>query len=401
MSGIPSDIRETIFSPAVITEANKAFCLPEGRLHALLDAAAALVRQDAAQELAERFHGLFFHSAMDVEEAVKLWKEQGAQLGPLQPALGALLVVSGLPAMREFYSGHGIPDAVLRDGLRDLNIWMDDCMEKTGLTGLDEVGWLLRSIRGNVIRLGRLQFCRQLLSWNITVATRNADGLALAFFPKPERIREDGQIDGTNGIHSACAAVTSHTVDAQFIGGTPIHPGGYAEHRLLHLPAEEWTVAVTPGVWSLDIHIPKDGKMTLEQCRDSIRTALSFYPRHFPDQAIRIITLCTWFLDAQLQHLLPADSNIVQFQREFYLFPVLSDERATYERVFGNTEVDIETAPEDSGLRRAIKKHVLAGGRMRYNAGFILPGDIANFGEARYQTITGAFIAKELGGERY
>lgn len=385
------------FSHAAIITANRFLRLSDVRLKSLLDAASALVLHNGSTELIDRFHRLFFVLDMDIDQAVRLWTEQGASLGALQSAAGALLIVSGLPYMQDFYRRRSIPDEVLQDSLRDMNIWMDDCLEKTGRTGLEEVGWLLRSLRGQVIRLGRLQYVWQPLAWNLAVAMRNADGLAVAFFPKPELIREDGQIEGTNGIRSTHPASTCYVADGHVFQGTPIHPGGYAERRTLRLPSDEWSVGIEPGAGSLDIHIPKDGKMELAQCGESLRMAFGFFTRHFPERPIKLFTLCTWFLDAQLQRLLPPGSNIVRFQREFYLFPVLSDEQPTYERVFGCASVDMGNAPEDSALRRAIKRFVLGGGRMRYNAGFILPGDLEAFGTGRYQTISGEYIALQLG----
>lgn len=150
---------------------------------------------------------------------------------------------------------------------------------------------------------------------------------------------------------------------------------------------------------ALDIHIPKDGKMELSQCQASLNAAAAFFPKHFPEKPFRLFTLCTWFVDAQLQCLLPKNSNIVRLQKEFYLLPVLSNERPAYERVFGSSTIDMAGAPDDTTLRKAIKQFVLAGGRMRYNAGFILPEDLGLFGGEHYQTASASFIENSMRGE--
>ena len=57
--------------------------------------------------------------------------------------------------------------------------------------------------------------------------------------------------------------------------------------------------------------------MDFEACGESMRTALAFFPRHFPERLPAVAFVCsTWFFDAQYQQILPATSNIVRFQRE-------------------------------------------------------------------------------------
>jgi hypothetical protein len=206
------------------------------------------------------------------------------------------------------------------------------------------------------------------------------------FFTKAVKMRGDGQVDGTNGFHSARPYESVFSVDKEGIHGTPIHPGGYALRSAATLNAREWQLVAAPGDGSLDIHIPKGGKMDFEQCQKALMDACEFYRQYFPEKEIRIFTICSWLMDAQFQLLLSPQSNIVRFQREFYLFPVLADEKAAYERVFGDPSVDIANAPEDTALQTAVKRFVLSGGNLRFGSGVILPEHVKLFGNAYYQT---------------
>jgi hypothetical protein len=52
--------------------------------------------------------------------------------------------------------------------------------------------------------------------------------------------------------------------------------------------------------------------------------------------------------------------------------PVLSNDKATLSRVFGEYPIDVDSAPRDTTLRRAILDWMRAGGRMCSASGFIL-----------------------------
>jgi hypothetical protein len=264
---------------------------------------------------------------------------------------------------------------------------MDEYEALTGVTGLGEACWLAQTLRGVLFRIGRFQFFNATFQEPIAVAERRGGGSPAAFFTVPLRMRGDGQADGANGVtDEEHGWFTSFRANDAEIAGTPVHPGGYALNRELRLQACERELTVRPGVNMLDIHIPKDGKMDLDACRDSMLGALRFFETYFPEKPVSVIHLCTWFLDPQLQRLLPPVSNIARFQREFYLLPVPgADDRMCLERVFGSADINIADAPEDSSLRRAIKQFMLGGGRMRESRGLILPRDLKNFGNAQYQ----------------
>lgn len=42
--------------------------------------------------------------------------------------------------------------------MRDLTLWYQACMQKTGRPGVMEWDWLLNSLKGRLVRLGRLQY---------------------------------------------------------------------------------------------------------------------------------------------------------------------------------------------------------------------------------------------------
>ena len=78
-------------------------------------------------------------------------------------------------------------------------------------------------------------------------------------------------------------------------------------------------------------------------------------------------------MDNQFGRYLPETSNILQFQRNFYLYPVPgANDAQTYERVFGRSYANIDETPQTTSLQRTLVAHVKAGGRWHSGGGFIL-----------------------------
>ena len=59
---------------------------------------------------------------------------------------------------RKCYDRIGIPETYFWDSMKDLTIWCEDYLTKHGVPGFKEWEWVGRSMRLEVIRIGRLQF---------------------------------------------------------------------------------------------------------------------------------------------------------------------------------------------------------------------------------------------------
>lgn len=159
-----------------------------------------------------------------------------------------------------------------------------------------------------------------------------------------------------------------------------IYQLGRLQFQRARLDEETGTAAARAGLGAgpgdpvLDIHIPDFcGPMTPEAVADSLRWAVEFFPRHFPDETYRVGACHSWLLDPQLADYLGERSNIVAFQR---CFPVLYTEEEASDRspiafVFGNPEHPVDSLPRRTSLERAVVDHLLAGGHWHSGVGIL------------------------------
>ncbi len=142
------------------------------------------------------------------------------------------------------------------------------------------------------------------------------------------------------------------------------------------------------------MHIPAGGNMTPDACRESMRQALEFFPRYFPNKRFVGFACGSWILNPEIAQWYRPDSNMVLWQQELYCFPILSGNRSGVYFVFGTDgEADADSAPRDTSLRRAMLDHMASGGRLIAGAMFMLTEDFEAFGTQVYRSMWSAIDA--------
>ncbi|WP_326799871.1 acyltransferase domain-containing protein [Streptomyces sp. NBC_01808] len=151
----------------------------------------------------------------------------------------------------------------------------------------------------------------------------------------------------------------------------------------------------------LEVHIPEGGPLDPRACEESYARAAEFFPRRFGaflygategaagGGELRL-NCASWLLDPRLGQYLPADSNIIRFQRRFTLDPheparvpepdehgLAVPDRGIVEFVFRRvvrTPADVAALPARTTLERAVVAHIADGGHWGSPRGsFMLP----------------------------
>jgi len=237
-----------------------------------------------------------------------------AALGPPGRCFPVHLFLATLPATAEWLVQRGIPPEESSAIFTDLGRHMAIYRRVYGETGVDEPFWLLTHLRGLIYEFGRLQY-------NLL----RVEGGWLS----PRCWYDDGQVTTL---------------------GTGFQPGDDA----------------------VGVHIPEGGPLTPEACADSLADARAFFGRYFPSPTRRLAICESWLLDDQLTDYLPADSNIIQFQRQFTLVPAwLPGDKDVVQFVFRRAVGDLAGVPQRTVLQRAIVSHLQAGSHWRLRCGWL------------------------------
>lgn len=128
-------------------------------------------------------------------------------------------------------------------------------------------------------------------------------------------------------------------------------------------------------VW-INVHIPSCGKLNIDECMDSFRTAAEFYKDYFPD-GIAKFRCHSWLLASIHKQYLPAEGGIRRFAD---LFDVVRDEPnekgSDLWRIFGIVyEGSTEGFPTETSLQRAYLKLLADGNTPAWGQGYIFMKD--------------------------
>lgn len=374
---------EHFVQEAHIEKMNKILNLPSQVIGEVRKTAEVILNTEILKQQAADCHEKLFSN----ERGSNVWGVEFPKTGEteLNRWLGLVILLTGLEGTMNYYQSKGISEEVLIDTFRDVKLWIDHYHDKYGVWGLEQNHWLTNHFTGRLFKLGRLQYIAEKFNNPIRVFRCKKDNKVVAISEGGIVYRGDGQINGTCNVTDSEAGWTSFFYeDEAKIEGSPISPYGYASKETIKLNKSEWELALSKGDTVIDIHIPASGKLNRDLCKQSVLSAEEFFYSFFPEIKYKAYHCTTWLFDSQYQKILPKNSNIVQFQREFYLYPLRTSDNAVWERVFGKRLEDLASAPKDTVLRRAVIDYYEGGYRLHDAGGFILKEDL-NWGQEVYQ----------------
>lgn len=320
-----------------------------------------------------------FYEAHTVSEAVFLQPDSLVGLmGGRASLFPVLVLLGGVPQLIEYYIHKGIGIEVLIDTLSDIRIWMNFCRIHFGEWGMVEFPWLIYHLQGRIFKLGRLQYMPRAFDAELHVFRHNETGRVIALSGEGVIYRGDGFVDGSNDIYDRSGSfIAEYIVTDEEISGHAVLPSGIAAREMVCLDAHEWTEVLKKGDPVLDVHIQEGSKLDHSLCGKSLSMAIDFFDRHYPELEFKAFTCFSWLLDPQLQQLLKKEANIVRFQKEFYLYPVFSDETQALERVFKHQGINVDAASAGTVLQKKIIEFMSTGKKLQEGGMFLLKEDLS------------------------
>jgi hypothetical protein len=301
-------------------------------------------------------------------------------VGPDPGLYYLLLALAVLPRMLAQHQRRGIPEEISRACCSHFTA----SVRLYGLTRGGAPGmaprtlfWLRNHLDGVLIRLGRLEYMVRPFGGRLRAYRHRQTGEVVALATPGLALTPEGLLDdGAGGGPTTCLEELGDSVR-----GYPIDPRGFGRNQMLTL-GPQWRPVLGPGDPILELHIPEGGGLTPEVCRDSMRRAAEFFPRHFPEQPFVGFACHSWILDPCLPQWLGPECNLARWQRELHLFPVLTGGRDGLYFIFGEAVVNPPAYPPElagqrpTRLQRAILDHLAAGGKVRSGGMFLLPDEL-------------------------
>ncbi|MDO4298225.1 MAG: acyltransferase domain-containing protein [Lachnospiraceae bacterium] len=141
--------------------------------------------------------------------------------------------------------------------------------------------------------------------------------------------------------------------------------------RLFRIGELEYEMTVEEGKKVISIHIPSDAVLVREKLHDSYLCAKNFFAGKFPDYGSAEMVCESWLLAPELKYVLPEQSRILEFQKEFRLTEVAYGDNEYLEWIFKRRDIPLEQLPENTSLQRNLKKYLISGGKVGIGFGYL------------------------------
>lgn len=320
------------------------------------------------------------------------WPALEHALGERSGLFYLLVAMSMVPQVRAVHQAMQVPDEVTRETCLEVSCFAGNYRRMTGgRLGItrNTLGWLRHYVAGRLFRLGRFEYMIQPFRGGVEVYRNRQTGAVIALSPDGVRYNQEGYVDSGDGAPGWTATLVR---EASAVTGYPISPCGMAVRREIRLPqpgtggAGGWECVLKAGDPTLDMHIPAGGGMTPERCGDSMRRAVAFFQRFFPQESCRAIRSSSWIFNTQFEQIRLSSDNLVRYQRELYLYPTPSNGRDGLWFIFLQENLDPAALPRDTSLRRGVADWLLSGNTWRGGGMFFLTEDLEQFGTQHYRS---------------
>lgn len=225
-------------------------------------------------------------------------------------------------------------------------------------------GWLTRFVKAQIFELEVLQFEIAKAPEGAVYLRNKESGEIYPFVSKGLVHRSGEQMLGSVGFEDDDGAfeATFYEDEENFYGYSCFDC--VIDTTLRAYSKKEWEMYLQPGDDMLSFHIPRGVDISPETIRQQYAMGRKIARERYPEHKGFDIHGSTWLFDPSLNEIVRKESKIAQLMELFCRYPLKSDGNEIFLFVFDGKPEDLNDLPEDSSLRRGLKKMYLEG---RYN----------------------------------
>ena len=332
---------------------------------------AAMVRND------ETLKFLFYHCSKLIFSLNKTYRKSVLNWPDFSPLLSEgkssmFLLLLGFHAIDEIIAVHktmNIPEDITLATCSDVGSRVLISTEfKNGEIGISLtcLNWLSSNfVAGRIFQIGRMQFHLVQFNMPFRVYKNQSSSDYKIIAEQGLRVTKEGLLDCAgsklteNGWETELKQnnneITAHQVDDST---------GKILKDIVTFSLNEWEPVINADSLVMNIHIPRGGRITPDIWFDSINRAFEFYETiHKPAAKIDACVCFSWMFEPRLRKILSEQSGLIKLQDAVHLFPLRSSNtNVGIYFVFGEEEIDLDSAPTDNSLRKGMIEHLRKGG---------------------------------------
>ncbi len=301
------------------------------------------------------------------------------------PASNMLPFLVHLPSVERTYEIYRERGFTHEEAIASLEIFQIYIREeehyRTRIVGISRPisGWMCQFTKGEMFYLGRggLNFQPSRLNDKAPYFLRNnKTGALQPVFGTAFPVHK-------SGLPLGCAGATEEegSFIAQFEETETEYIGYPSDARKISLEKkafskDEWTLVLGPGDDIISTHIFWDADFSPETVEKAFTEGVARAKACYPEYNFKALYCNSWLMSPEINDALGEKSKLSMFSARFTRYPAKSAGKAVFGYVFPGFSADsLEDLPEKTGLQRAFKKILLAGGHIFESPGLMLISD--------------------------
>lgn len=324
----------------------------------------ARIRDEIAKDEDNVLYAYFLYLAMEARDSAAIKalscpnKKLEDEKYDFLPMFSLLYCV---PALVAELRSKGVPEDIIDATLNMYENQTQDFVDLYHRYGISiYVSWMMKFVRCEIIRVGRFNFEICNYSKDFDVFENNG---RLAVLPKGVTFHRSGQILGSIDCEDEEGSFVGDIVETDTYYEGILIENGLAKNEKRRLEKSEWKKVLTKGDRVINYHIPTGGKLDHDSCEIDIQRGKKIINECFG--GIKGFFCLTWIIDPQIKEIMGRETNLTKFADRFEKFPLKSQGHDIFEYVFVcSPDTPLEELPEKSGFAKAIKQHLLKGGRI-------------------------------------
>ncbi len=258
---------------------------------------------------------------------------------------------------------------------------------KTGSVLVSDFPWDMNFYTCSIFLLDRFYFIPCRFEDSFTMYRNKNTNQVIALRHAEEEFRRDGQVNGINEVFDEAGKFVSVWQETESeIKANRINPMGYVEKKPVTIEKDEWKVALKAGDILLGFHIPSGPGYTPSRLKISMKMALDFFSKYYPEIPIKGFWSESWLYDTHLSLILKKDSNIVQMQDQFFKYPINEGDTMLRYEAFGDWKADPAKIELKTTLQKSAAAYMAAGARFNTLSMVVLSEEADRMGDAPYIT---------------
>ena len=284
------------------------------------------------------------------------------------------ILLPQIPVSIEIYRKLGFSEEELADLLGAWKISLQIVRSRTGRPGINKAyyNWMVHFAKARIFKVNGLQFeVKKLPEQAVWIYNSAANQLVplmtggLFHASGVQRVGSFGYTDETDAF-----TPTFSEDDENFYGHGVFN--NIVDRQSKAYPKEQWQCVGRPDETALSMHIPRGADISAEATLAACHQAVALARKRYPELERSLIQCSSWLLNPTLRQIQGDTSRITQFMQCYTKYPNRDPAgSAMFGFVFNGRPADLTTLPEDTSLRRKLKKLYLEGGCLHSYSGAI------------------------------